>query len=890
MKLNQLLSVLLLTSLPTVLHTTLAKSEEIAIQGDHLSTKVSATSQPVAPTKVIPRLSEVARPITSAQILAQSPPTKAQVIQITSVKANPTAKGVEVILQTSVGEQLQVTNRSSGNSFIADIPNAQLRLPSGETFIFRSEKPLPGITEIIVINLDANTVRVTVTGEALLPTVELFDSPNEGLIFSVATAAFTQQPQQPQPSQKPAPSKPESETQPDKPSSSGDEPIELVVTGEQDGYRTPDATTPTKTDTPLRDIPQSIQVIPQQVIKDQQVTRVGDALRNVSGVQQPANTSRSHFDIFFIRGFSSVNEGVLRNGLRDRTNTRIGSEVANLERIEVLKGPSAALYGQGGLGGTINLITKQPLQDPFYSVEAFVGNFDFYRGAIDFSGPLNSDKTLLYRLNAAGESSGSFVDFVESQTYFVAPVLTWLISDKTKLTFEAEYVNSPKRDEWGLPAEGTVLPNPNGKIPLNRYVGEPTEEDNRSAFRVGYNLEHRFSKNWQVRNAFRASFFRNTAETNFPASLRPDKRTLQRNSIKTLAAPTDIYTLDSYIVGKFNTGSIQHQIVAGFDLFRELNSTNLETRTSTIDIFNPAVRTFASTISRQDNKFTRDALGLYIQDQITLFENLKLLLGGRFDIISEKYEDFIPITRPEKFRQNEAFSPRVGIVYQPIKPISLYASYNRSFTQVTGTTFDTTLFEPERGTQYEVGIKADLNDKISATLAFYDITRSNVLITNPSDTRFSLQVGEQKSRGIELDIGGEILPDLNIIASYAYTDAYVSKEPLRPQLVDNTLNNVPKHSASLWTTYEIQTGSFQGLGFGLGFYYVGDRQGDIANSFEIPNYVRTDAAIFYKRNNFRAAVNIKNLFDITYFESVTNNLRVYPGAPVTVQGTIAWEF
>lgn len=264
----------------------------------------------------IKRLSEIERPATNvSELFSQSSTPSSAVVQVTAVKANPTAKGVEVILQTTKGEQLQITNRSTGNSFIADIPNAQLRLPNGDGFTFRSEKPLAGVTEITVTNFDANTIRVTVIGEASSPTVELFDS-DEGLIFGLTTAASTaQQPPQTQPT--PQVEQPTNPTQPKQPSGPDNQPIELVVTGEQDGYSVPDATTGTKTDTPLRDIPQSIQVVPQQVIRDQQATRLNDALRNVPGVitssGSPGNNETSAFTI---RGFDSSGT-TIRNGLID---------------------------------------------------------------------------------------------------------------------------------------------------------------------------------------------------------------------------------------------------------------------------------------------------------------------------------------------------------------------------------------------------------------------------------------------------------------------------------------------------------------------------------------------------------------------------------------------
>ncbi|MEH2333862.1 AMIN domain-containing protein [Nostoc sp.] len=285
----------------------------------------------------VKRLQESDHQLTRAIMLVQSPAPQTapstEVVQVTGVKANPTEKGIEVFLQTSKAQQLQIINRSVDNSFITDIPNAQLRLPNGKAFTFRSEKSLAGIAEITVTNLDTNTIRVTVTGEALVPTVELFDSPDEGLIFSVAPVATSVQSQtQPTPQQPP-----QTNTKPSQPSAEGDQPIELVVTGEQDtGYSVPDASTATKTDTPLRDIPQSIQVIPRRVIEDQKITRLSDALRNVPGVVTSGNR-RSLAPDYVIRGFTT--ENTLRNGFTfpgSSTTPANASAVSNnIERVEV---------------------------------------------------------------------------------------------------------------------------------------------------------------------------------------------------------------------------------------------------------------------------------------------------------------------------------------------------------------------------------------------------------------------------------------------------------------------------------------------------------------------------------------------------------------------------
>ncbi|WP_298913636.1 TonB-dependent siderophore receptor [uncultured Nostoc sp.] len=827
----------------------------------------------------IRQLSEIEHPKTSAQRRVQLPAPLSEIVQVTGVKATPTEKGVEVILQTDKGAQLQITNRSTGNNFIADIPNSQLRLPNGETFTFRSSKPLAGIIEITVTNVNANTVQVTVVGEKVLPTVELFDD-NAGLVFGVTSAAIaTSPPQQPQQQQ------PASETPPQTPSTQQDEPIELVVTGEQDGYRVPDTSVGTRTDTPLRDIPQSIQVVPQQVIKDQQATRLTDVLKNVPGVVVGSRSPRDPLNVIKIRGFDAFGETLL-NGIQDRSISSVGFG-SNIERVEVLKGPASVLFGQGGLSGKVNLVTKQPLRDPFYFVEAFAGSYNSYSGAIDLSGPLNDSKTVLYRLNASAGTNESFIDFYEQQQYLIAPTLSWQISDRTKLTLEASYSDAEGPYDFGIPARGSVLPNPNGKIPRNRFVSEPNLNDtSNGAFRIGYNFEHRFSDNWQARSVFQTSLFRLRRNLVASYGLQDDLRTLER-AVEDFDYDENAYNLDNFVVGKLTTASIKHELVAGFNLSKtDTNSKALFNDTTPLDVFNPVYGTATEASVPDFNIKNRvQQLGFYLQDQITLAENLKVLLGGRFDIANQKYEDLIAQT--SDFKQAEAFSPRVGIVYQPIQPLSLYASYSRSFNQATSA-FGAALPEPERGTQYEIGVKADLSDRLAATLAFYDLTRTNLPTSDPNDPRLTIIVGEQRSRGIEFDISGEILPGWNVIAGYAYTDAVITKDNDLP--VGNQLNNVPRHALNIWTTYEIQSGSLKGLGFGLGAFYYGDRQADLANTVELPSYVRTDAAIYYKRDNYRAAINIKNLFDTDYFVSAQNVNRIIPGDPLTIQGTISWQF
>jgi iron complex outermembrane recepter protein len=268
-----------------------------------------------------------------------------------------------------------------------------------------------------------------------------------------------------------------------------------------------------------------------------------------------------------------------------------------------------------------------------------------------------------------------------------------------------------------------------------------------------------------------------------------------------------------------------------------------------------------------------------------------MLIGGRYDWVSNETG---PIDEEQTSQDDGAFSPRIGLVYQPSQNVSLYASYSRSFSPSIGRNPDNEPFEPTRGTQYEIGVKADfLNGRLSTTLAAYHLTRTNVLTPDPNLARqnFQVQVGEQQSRGIELDVAGEILPGWNIIVSYALTDTEVTEDNSISSTVGNRFQNIPQHQASLWTTYEIQQGDLQGLGFGLGLFYVGERQGDLENTFQIGDYLRTDAAIYYRRGRLNAAINIRNLFDIDYVSSVSSGtLFINRGSPFTIVGSVSWEF
>jgi len=771
------------------------------------------------------------------------------ITQINRVEVNATATGLEIVLQTAAGEITVPTTTIVGNDVIADIPNTVLALPEGDQF--QQVNPSEGIETVSVFNIPNNGVRVVITGIDAPPTAAIATKP-QSLIISVTPDA-------------------EEDT------------IEIVVTGEQDeGYNPSSAATATRTNTPLRDVPASIQVISQQVIEDQGRLRLSDAVRNnAPGVTTSNSYAGTGQGEFIIRGFRQNSN--FRNGFRDGQFGFI-ADLSNIEQIEVLRGPASVLFGQVQPGGIVNIVTKQPLSEPTYTVGFTGGQFNFYRPEIDFSAPLTDDGSLRYRLNVAYQNAGSFRDFVNEERLFIAPVLQWDMSEDTTLTLDFSYLyNDPVFDRGVVALNDGSLP-----LPINRFLGYPSLDDYyETQSRASYRLEHRFSENWQIRNAF---FLTSILQTGLRADIGGalvDDRFLPRDYIDSEYL-NENFGLQTDLIGRFTTGSIEHQLLIGIDLNRITDQ--YEDRFATlppIDIFDPNYDVAVPEVFEPgyfQTIFT-DNLGIYVQDQISVLENLKLLVGGRLDFVWQDQNLF----GEESTQSDTAFSPRVGVVYQPIEPISLYASFSQSFFPVVGRSRTNTAFEPERGTQYEIGIKAEINDNLSATLAAFDITKRNVLTSDPIDSNFSIQVGEQRSQGIEFNIAGEILPGWNIIAGYAYTDARVTQDNRLPE--GDFLSNVPENALNLWTTYEIQTGSLQGLGFGLGLFFVGERQGQLPNSnLQLPSYVRADAALFYRHENWRAAINIQNLFDIEYYEVAQNRTTIYPGAPFNIRATISYDF
>lgn len=832
-------------------------------------------------------------------------PALAQSSQITNVQLNPKDGGVEVVLETSNGAAVRALTTSSGNTLVTDLTNAQLRLAGQESF--RQTNPAAGIAEVTVTSLTENSVRVTIVGESAAPTSALTRQGNTVFLNVNSTDAIaTETPAEPEAAESETvtadtetsseseatddvDTSDDADTSTDSADTSADgetDAIRIVATDdEEEGYTVRRATSATRTETPLRDTPRSIQVVPEQVLEDQRAIRVGDALRNVAGVAQGDNFGAT-LDRFTIRGFSQ--DVFLRNGFRQRQNSL--RETVNVERVEVLRGPASVLYGQLEPGGVVNLVTEQPLFDPAYSAELSVGSFGLFRPSVDLTGPVNDDGSVRYRVNAVFEGGGNFRDFDrDTDRLFVAPVLAWDIGDRTSVLFEADYLKDNRPFDRGIVAIGNGI----ADIPYDRVLGHPDDESEIEEFSVGYQLEHELNDNWKVRNGLR---FTNSDTFDYRADswFIQDNGQLNRR-YRSNDDVTETLDFQTNVTGKFTTGAIDHTLLFGVDVTRTLREGTQRAlpsdRDFPIDIYNPVYgdRPALSELTRftRNNGSRVNTVGLYLQDQIDLTDNLILLAGGRVDFFDQSTIN--NLTRREFEQDDNAFSPQVGLVYQPIEPISIYGSYSRSFVPSTSIRADGSPLEPERGTQYEIGVRGEfLDGRLVANLAAFELTKTNIATEDPNNSDFSVPVGEVRSRGIELDVTGELAPGWNVIASYANTDAEITKD--NTLTVGNRLFNVPRNSGSLWSTYEIQSGNLQGLGFGAGLFFVGDRSGDLENSFELPGYVRTDAVVFYRRDNWRAAINVKNLFDIDYVSSAIFREYVTPGEPLSIVGSLSVSF
>ncbi len=696
---------------------------------------------------------------------------------------------------------------------------------------------------------------------------------------------------------------------------------EIKVSGEMEpdspdnrSYSRSSAFSATKTDTSIMETPVSIQTVPRAVIDDQKSVTIKDILENVSGVRVAHTLGNdTGFNVRGFRNGRNYRNGLLANG--GNANFPTMFDTANLQSVEVLKGPASILFGRGEPGGLVHFTTKRPQATPYYLLEQQFGSYGFYRTQWDATGPVTENGTLLYRFNGSYLNSESFRDTIFRDRVMASGSMTWRPTRTTELTVEVEGIHQKDQVDTGIPAIGT-RPAP---LPVKRTFGDRNDPiDTNEKIHVGTELTHHLNPNWRIHNRFLMTHYDQNQTYFDPIGtvLRND-RFLDRNIFRQ-KHHSEIYTTNLDLNGHFELGLTRHDVLVGFDYLQ--SQTNYFTAGEytnpnpalTLDIFNPAsTATDPALISQtlqirnRYSTFKDEWFGVYFQDKITLWDRLHILGGGRYDWVStgrgNSLDSFSEAKQNIPLRKDSNFNPRIGLLYQLLPQISLFGNWTTSFGTNNGISATGASFKPETSEQFEIGIKSALfQEKLIATLTFYHLTKDNLLTPDLStpDPLDSIAVGKQRSRGIELDISGQLTQELSLIGSYAYTEAKVVRD--NSGLQNNRLPQAPRHAGSAWLRYEAKRiPQLHGLSFGIGIFAIGKRDGDIQNTLQLPGYARLDAFAAYQMKlrdaRLIAQINARNILDKRYYEStnplnVGPRLGIYPGAPLTILGSLRLEY
>ncbi|HEY0199298.1 MAG TPA: TonB-dependent siderophore receptor [Rhodanobacter sp.] len=649
----------------------------------------------------------------------------------------------------------------------------------------------------------------------------------------------------------------------------------------------------TKTDTRIVEIPQSVSVITADQISERGLHGIEEAVWYTAGAQGGGYGSDSRSDWLLVRGFTPATylDGLaLANGSATGI-TRI--EPYGLERLEILKGPSSVVYGEMPPGGMVNMVSKQPTEQPLHEVGVQVGNSGLREATFDFGGPLNDSGTLLYRLTALARNSDTSTDHIKDDRYYFAPALTWKPDNSTSLTILSRFQKADTVASAGfLPAEGTLLPNPYGKIPRDRFTGEPGQNDyDKTIASIGYSFHHDFASGVAFNQNLR---YGKTDVDNNGANvgafgLAADQRTLVRYLFPN-EDHTKTFGVDNNLQYGFDTGALQHTLLAGVDYRRSNDdyASAFDFDAPGLDIFDPVYGSPVTVPAYTSHTIQiQTQLGVYLQDQIKL-DRWLLTIGGRQDHVKTDTDDLIGHTSASQ--TDDAFSGRVGLNYLFDNGLSPYVSYSHSFQPTVGSNFAGEAFKPTTGNQYEAGLKYQPADGQGLlTLATYQITQQNSLTIDPNHALFQVQQGETRLRGVELEGRWNIGTNLSVYGDYTYSNSRVTKTNDLPSL-GKQIALLPKQQASLGADYTIVSGALAGLGFGGGIRYVGDHYGDIYNQWKTPAYTLFDAAVHYDINGWRLQLNASNLFDKNYVSVCNSSAWCYYGysREVTLSARYRW--
>lgn len=674
------------------------------------------------------------------------------------------------------------------------------------------------------------------------------------------------------------------------------------------------------------DLPQSVQVITGAIIEQQQSVRLSDVVKNANGVYVGSARGGAQ-ESFWSRGYDMTANNMFKNGFR--FNGGSIPEVASLDKVEILKGSSALLYGNVAPGGILNMVTKTPSFKKGGEIGMQAGSYNFYKPSVDIYGPLN--QSIAYRFVGTYENSESFRDVVKKERYYVNPSFLFKISEKTEITLQGDYLNDDWTPDFGTGSIGREVAN----IPRNTYLGAKWSNGNTKQATVSALVNHQLNSKWKLNFNTSYQTYNRTSEGTervLPAASGAWNRPYGKNK-----AVEEIFSQQISLQGNFNTGKIKHQLFTGIDgensyadtyTFRFYNPNVLDangvpvtvTNYDTVNIYDPTTYELANEPAIFPSENTRivktetNRYGFYAQDLISLTDKFKILAGIRYSIQETKpvtYNLVANTVVDETIRNDRAFSPKIGLIYQPTKTTTLFTSYSNSFTPNTGTTIFNEALKPSLIDQYEVGIKNDFwKGILSTNVTVYQIVNSNLAQTAEfnangtinTNTNVKALSGETTSKGIEFDITARPLPSLNIMVGYSYNNMEYSKTTgaTGSFIEGDRLVRTPQNTANLSAFYTVSAGKLKGLSLGTMTNYIGDRFGGYNNTVNqaaslgdrtipLSGYTTIDFSMGYTWNKFSLLCKLSNITNELNY-TVHENYSVNPIAPRQVLTSLKYKF
>ncbi|HAV6930101.1 TPA: ferrichrome porin FhuA [Escherichia coli] len=682
--------------------------------------------------------------------------------------------------------------------------------------------------------------------------------------------------------------------------------------------------TGTKTDTPIQKVPQSISVVTAEEMALHQPKSVKEALSYTPGVAVGTRGASNTYDYLIIRGFAAdgQSQNNYLNGLKMQGNFYNDAVIDPymLERAEIMRGPVSVLYGKSSPGGLLNMVSKRPTTEPLKEVQFKAGTDSLFQTGFDFSDALDDDGVYSYRLTGLARSANAQQKGAEEQRYAIAPAFTWRPNDKTNFTFLSYFQNEPETGYYGwLPKEGTVEPLPNGKrLPTDFNEGAKNNTYSRNEKMIGYSFDHEFNDTFTVRQNLRFAQNKVSQKSVYGYGMCSDPLYSSNPSSSPCAnvpqsqwghtltrqyvidnEKLENFSVDTQLQSKFATGSVDHTLLTGVDFMRMRNDIDswfgYAGSVAPSDIYN---------LDRSDFDFgahpnpsgpyrvllKQKQTGLYVQDQAQ-WDKVLVTLGGRYDWADQS--SFNRDYGNKSERDDKEFTWRGGVNYLFDNGVTPYFSYSESFEPASQTDANGDLFAPSKGKQYEVGVKYVPEDRpIVVTGALYQLTKTNNLMADPNGSLFSVEGGEIRARGVELEAKAALSASVNLVGSYTYTDAEYTTDT---NYKGNTPAQVPKHMASLWADYTFFDGPLSGLTLGTGGRYTGSSYGDPANSFKVGSYTVVDALVRYDLARVgmagsNVALYVNNLFDREYVASCFNTYGCFWGAERQVVATATFRF